>query len=64
MKVWNLQASSLPKDQVVINEITTPKKGLKRESGDSWSSYSEQESEPSSGNMRPKYWLHFQVLMG
>lgn len=56
MKVWTFQATRLPKDQVVINEIT-PKKGLTRELGDGWSlSYLEQESEPSSGNMRPKCW--------
>lgn len=37
---------------MVINEIGTPRKGLKRESGDSWSlSYLEQGTEPASDNM-------------
>ena len=44
-KVSTFQANILLEDQVVINEITTPKKDFKRQSEDIWSlSYSEQES--------------------
>lgn len=45
LKVSTFQANILLEDQVVINEITTPKKDFKRQSEDIWSlSYSEQES--------------------